>query len=134
MQGRVTGCHSGPVAKNFSPDFYVTCATVIPVFFLAVAVQGRAYESVLRAIWRRSPWVTGLYLQWIALPIFFAGGSGEYYALLALYKGSDQHRAWVFQATLILLAAVLVAPLLTVVSAGRHSPKAASGEDEAAED
>jgi hypothetical protein len=37
------------MTKNFPADFYVTCATVIPVLFLAVAVQGRTYESVLRA-------------------------------------------------------------------------------------
>jgi hypothetical protein len=38
------------MAKHFSPDFYVTCATVIPVLFLALAVQGRTYESVLRSL------------------------------------------------------------------------------------
>jgi len=37
------------MANTFpASDFYVTCATVIPVLFLAVAVQGRAYERVLR--------------------------------------------------------------------------------------
>jgi hypothetical protein len=36
------------VADKFPSDFYVTCATVIPVLFLAVAVQGRTFESVLR--------------------------------------------------------------------------------------
>jgi hypothetical protein len=28
-------------------DFYVTCATVIPVLFLAVAVEGRTFESLV---------------------------------------------------------------------------------------
>ena len=40
------------MAKHFPSDFYVTCATVIPVLFLAVAVQGRVYESVVRALRR----------------------------------------------------------------------------------
>jgi hypothetical protein len=30
-------------------EFYVTCATVIPVLFLAAAVQGGVYASLLQA-------------------------------------------------------------------------------------
>jgi integrase len=30
----------------FQPDFYVTCATVIPVLFLAVAVQDTTYQKL----------------------------------------------------------------------------------------
>lgn len=45
---RNPGCQSCVVAKNFNADFYVTCATVIPVLFIAVTVQGQAYEAVLR--------------------------------------------------------------------------------------
>jgi hypothetical protein len=41
------------MAKTFDVDFYVTCATVIPVLFLAVAVQGSAYASLLRA-WQKT--------------------------------------------------------------------------------
>jgi len=37
------------VTDKFPSDFYVTCATVIPVLFLAVAVQGRTWESMLRS-------------------------------------------------------------------------------------
>jgi hypothetical protein len=37
------------MAGKFPSDFYVTCATVIPVLFLAVAVQGRTFESIMRA-------------------------------------------------------------------------------------
>jgi hypothetical protein len=37
------------MADKLPSDFYVTCATVIPVLFLAVAVQGRTFESILRA-------------------------------------------------------------------------------------
>lgn len=40
----------GFLADTFQPDFYVTCATVIPVLFLALVVQerGQVFESVLR--------------------------------------------------------------------------------------
>ena len=40
---------TGWSTKHFPSDFYVTCATVIPVLFLAYAVQGRVYGSLLRA-------------------------------------------------------------------------------------
>jgi hypothetical protein len=40
------------MAKNPDTDFYVTCATVIPVLFLALALQGRPYDSLIRANWK----------------------------------------------------------------------------------
>lgn len=33
----------------FNSAFYATAATVIPVLFLAIAVQGRSYENLLKA-------------------------------------------------------------------------------------
>jgi len=126
------------VAKPFPADFYVTSATVIPVLFLAVAVQGRAYESVLRTsrafvgqFWwsfrrsaaetGRSKWVLlpvafvlGMFANFSAVAIVFAGGLGEFLALYTLYTGTEQHgtRAFVFAATLVLLAAVVAGPVL----------------------
>jgi hypothetical protein len=41
-------CQSGLRGRQVPSDFHVTCATVISVLFLALAVQGRAYELVLR--------------------------------------------------------------------------------------
>jgi hypothetical protein len=41
------------MTENFNADFYVTCATVIPVLFLALAVQGRTYEVVVQAVQKR---------------------------------------------------------------------------------
>jgi hypothetical protein len=40
-----------PVLKD--SDFYVTCATVIPVLFVALAVEKGPYEAVIRA-WRKA--------------------------------------------------------------------------------
>jgi hypothetical protein len=41
------GATVGRHADNFQPDFYVASATVIPVLFLAVAVEGRVYQWAL---------------------------------------------------------------------------------------
>jgi hypothetical protein len=38
-----------PAAVPFNANFYITAATVIPVLFLAIAVQGRTYENLLKA-------------------------------------------------------------------------------------
>jgi hypothetical protein len=44
-------CYSDPVLKD--PDFYLTCATIIPVLFVALAVEKGPYEAVIRA-WRKA--------------------------------------------------------------------------------
>jgi hypothetical protein len=36
-----------PASKSFPTVFYATAATIIPVLFLAIAVQGRIYESIV---------------------------------------------------------------------------------------
>jgi hypothetical protein len=123
------------MAKDFSPDFYVTCATVIPVLFLAVAVQGRPYQSVLgaslkaaqpmrggprmhrlagRPMRRLGSYVASRFLDLIAFTILSAGVLGEFLALLALYRGSDNPgtRMTVLLATLVLVVAVVTGPLL----------------------
>jgi len=115
---RVRGVTVAIVADKFPSDFYVTCATVIPVLFLAVAVQGRAYEWVLRTSERADRFsnktlriVLGLEpaapkrplqgtrelladiassaLGIIALLIVIAGGAGEGLALYVLYRRSE---------------------------------------------
>jgi hypothetical protein len=40
---------TAPAAPAFNTAFYATAATVIPVLFLAIAVQGRALETVTNA-------------------------------------------------------------------------------------
>jgi hypothetical protein len=128
------------MADNFQPDFYVTCATVIPVLFLAYAVQGGAYASFLKLYEQiekyNSAWVppprprrpgaylastTRVLLTLTAAPILLlgailtvvAGGLGEGLAIYALYQGTDQAgiRLVVFVATLVLVAVVIVVPL-----------------------
>jgi hypothetical protein len=105
-------------APAFNSTFYATVATVIPVLFLALAIQGRMYEQLLRtALWFtrtkraalplrslrdihlslvaavRLIWlaiVTVNSLLWlIALLIPAAGFVGEAAAVIALYQGHD---------------------------------------------
>jgi len=116
------------MAKNFPADFYVTCATVIPVLYLAGAVQGTIWESLMQAasagvrarlkgrITYRitltpTPTVSML-LAAAAMYIGLAGGVGEFLALLALYRGSEVpiQRVIVLVATLILVFAVVTLP------------------------
>jgi hypothetical protein len=115
------------VDKSFNADFYVTCATVIPVLFLAVAVQGRAFDSALRAYAQaeaeaaapaRGRWTqqlrTGIVSDLSALASggsVMAGGFGEALALFALYSRSD---VWLARLTVLLLTLLLV----VVVAAG----------------
>jgi hypothetical protein len=90
----------GLVPKTFNSDFYVVCATVIPVPFLAVAVQGNAYKAVLDAAmkaaranandgWLRqmSALARSRTLQIIGYFIWSAGAIGEIQALQVLYQG-----------------------------------------------
>ena len=51
-------------AAPFNANFFIVAATVIPVLFLAIAVQGRTYESLLKAfsdanrVWLTpGPWI-----------------------------------------------------------------------------
>jgi len=156
MRRHAVRCHSGFVAKNFNADFYVTCATVIPVLFLAVAVQGRAYESVLRAArmaaqarhgkrWTRQLGPVGIAvsLRLIAYAVVFAGGYGEFLALWALYLRSELRgmRASVLAATVALVVVVSAGPALAYLGMGdtleklEHLPRrTASDEYEGAED
>lgn len=104
---------------DFQGDFYVTCASVIPVLFLAVAVEGRVYQWALSTSERAEKYsntttrtvlgieppaqrpnvwqgareqladLAAMVLVFIALLIVFAGGLGEAMALLVLYQKSE---------------------------------------------
>ena len=107
------------VRTQFSPDFYITCATVIPVLFLAVTVQGPAWgwvlstseragrysNPILRRLLRLESAVPGdrrwqrtrktlaelmiVPLVVILLVSVTACGLGEGLALYVLYRGSE---------------------------------------------
>jgi hypothetical protein len=42
--------HAAAAAPAFNSTFYAVAATVIPVLFLAVAVQGRGYKNLMKAL------------------------------------------------------------------------------------
>lgn len=110
-----TLAHSAtPAAQPFNNTFYATVATIIPVLFLAIAVQGRAYDRILgnwhditglvsqiaRFLVIRAPGAvlvisaliaagSGLLLL-VGFAIIAAGGYGELLAVYALYQGHDQ--------------------------------------------
>lgn len=89
------------MAENFPADFYVTCATVIPVLFLALVVQGGTYESMLRTALEaahRQPMrsrdnTLATFLPLVPYFALIAGVLGEVAALSALYSGSDPNRS-----------------------------------------
>jgi hypothetical protein len=95
----------GLVAKQFDPTFYVTCATVIPVLFLAVAVSssyktvlsnasaaaraGRGEQRWARRIW---PYLLSRILKFTGYGVWLSGALGELLALLVLYRGHEGTR------------------------------------------
>ena len=114
----IVGCDSCLMAKSFDPNFYVTCATVIPVLFLAVAVQGRTYESVLESALKaaQSPAKSetrARLLQAVAFAIWLAGVFGEGTSLVVLYRQAawPNDRWLVLGATMILVVAASAGPL-----------------------
>jgi len=127
---------SGDVASSavtFPSDFYVVGATVIPVLFLAVAVQGGAYETMIRAGVRYSlsffrktgfrSYATGagggILMAAAVAGIIFYAVAGEIVALNALKSESDTplDRRHVMVSTTSLLIAAIIPPVLTWIRA-----------------
>jgi hypothetical protein len=107
------------VADNFNADFYITCATVIPVLFIAVTLQGQVYEAVLREALKTRQMgavAESRLLQQVAYFIWAPGAIGEVFAVLALYYGHNVggSRLYVLLATLILVVAVAARPFVAL--------------------
>jgi hypothetical protein len=115
---------SGHTVPTFNGLFYATVATIIPVLFLAVAVQGAAYEDLLKATAGRAmryrprretlnshidtQFVRVLGLAQLLVPyiILIYGVAGEYDALISLY-----YKRTVQPANSALVAAMLLTGL-----------------------
>ena len=127
-------------AQHYNADFYTVAATVIPVLFLAVAVQGPAYEGLLRygaerarrsrALWESNdpPDMTGYqfaqkfltlygYLM-IAAILGFLGAAfigiavaGQICALLGLYHKQAGYESFVLQAAIVLTCVAASGPV-----------------------
>jgi len=116
--------------RAFNADFYVTTATVIPVLYLALTLQGRTYHDVVTR-WRKvnkdAPFTFWPQAKVIALAITGIGLSsvilygvyGEYLALHALNarQASSESQGTVLQASILLLAVTAAGPVLWFLGA-----------------
>jgi hypothetical protein len=132
-------------APPFNATFFATAATIIPVFFLALAVQGRGFEHILRAATTEPDQAAALKLRnplllfpprlllTAAFVIVTAGVVGEGGAMTVLYEGhaSSADGITVLVSTLILLLAVVTGPLLAfqMVLAGKTAARIRSAAD-----
>lgn len=114
------------MAGTFNSDFYVTTATIIPVLYLALAVQGSTLDVALTWLYRvaitpalslgytrpvkgRRLRYRGAFATLLAFVLLLVVSLiGEIIAILALYyRQSSPWRAWWVLISVILLAAVI---------------------------
>ena len=113
---------------SFKPDFYVAAATVIPVLYLALTLQGSAFEKWMKR------WEGGAsqYFQskltvksfvrvagFMVIGVFaaafvFAGIAGELFSFWALYQEGSSlgMKAFIFLSIVLLLVTVIIGPLM----------------------
>jgi hypothetical protein len=119
-------------APAFNGLFYATGATVIPVLFLALAVQGRTYEDLLKAISARAARIgTAVELRQrlanaaivlaalAAVALIIMAGIAEMYAFDALQTGSAQliDVISVYYAVFVLTLGVVAPPTVSFLKA-----------------
>jgi hypothetical protein len=127
---------SHQAAPAFNADFYAAAATIIPVLFLAIAVQGPLFWDVLRTFHKvrdritRVPegrWETPLQLMlaitatgtlFFAICIVVFGAVGEIEALISLSAGHGiGSQGTVLAAAIVLTATAVLGPLIAVFRA-----------------
>jgi tetratricopeptide (TPR) repeat protein len=129
------------VVPVFNADFYVTVATLIPVLFIALALQSRVWEDIVR-IFRgatlryRDPAVPvsqqlaavarSVAMYVIATLIVAAGAVGEIAAVLALYNRHESAKtaSLVLGATVFLTIATAAGPWMALLRASYQDPQA----------
>jgi hypothetical protein len=108
----------------FNKDFYVTAATVIPLFYLALTLQGQTFERIIvRSIkeinrrttsWRQAVFnlISVFVLGLAGIVIVSSGIAGESGAILALYNQSSSRTTdqLVLLSLFVLLIAVVTGP------------------------
>jgi hypothetical protein len=110
---------------TFNADFYITAATIIPILYLALTLQGQSFERLAEAHKRnhdvprdkrKGRW-TLLEALFLSAPYFIliSGIVGELLAIFALYNRMAPAGAgpYVLMFTLFLLAAVAAGPVLS---------------------
>jgi MFS family permease len=124
--------------------FYATVATVIPVLFIALAVQGTIVQQIASLVsavsgWFATRWqvpggrvrrivayAAAVYgLVGLFAVITVAGGWGEFFSLYALYQGQDDMtgRRWILAFALALIIMVVAGPFLAFVRIGSELPQ-----------
>ncbi len=109
------------MTKTFPADFYVACATIIPVLFIAIAVQGNMIDEMMRVTLKtagKTPGRLGDSFVSVLLPVaawvaLAAGVIGEWGALGSLFSQSDSltTRRLVMGMTLYLVAVAAAGPV-----------------------
>ena len=109
-----------PSSGPFNADFYITAATVIPVLYLALAVQGSALEEMLT-------WARGHNPTVFTLAVIFAGAAvlssllAEWTALHDIYRRQSDigNGQLVLRSLALLLIAVAIVTSARVAKIGR---------------
>jgi hypothetical protein len=122
-------------APAFNADFYMTAATVIPVLFLAIAVQGSTYTDILRIAHdagdRTGPYAptsgsrreaigaTTAYVAAARLGVFVLvyGVFGEILALISLAERHALGQGFVFGSAVVLIIVAAMRPAVALVKA-----------------
>lgn len=127
-----TGILAGMTPSQIA--FYATVATIIPVLYIALAVQGNAGASLVSAAWRilsgrklRTVLPRTVLLVVFLVPAFIAtvivlgGALAESVAIWTLYKGAPPRPGSgpiVLWLTIFLVVAVTAGPLLDYLRVG----------------
>jgi hypothetical protein len=123
------------VPRTFDADFYVTCATVIPVLFIALTIERGTFYALLRLAeqavgdprWKRwlPRWLVSRGLSLLAYGCWVAGILGECFALFALAGQSElgDGRALVLGCTLYLALLAGASPLNAYLDTRRKLDK-----------
>jgi uncharacterized membrane protein len=129
---------AAPAAPAFNVDFYVTTATVIPVLFLALALQSSTYENLLKAFSAMAHASDALEPRWpgaspryqevaagiaaatlaiIAILLLFVAVVSEVLAVYALYQRQAQSTTGgvVLFGAILMVIATAAGPALTLL-------------------
>lgn len=123
--------------RAFNENFYIVTATINPIFFLALTLQGSFYGRLMERVnnavkalvkagkEKNTTWKTvvlayiGIGVAGFAMAILIAGFGGEFLALHALYNqsGSNHIQALVFWSTAGMIFITAAIPGWTVMHA-----------------
>jgi hypothetical protein len=133
MTSLTTAASAAPAAPAFNANFYVVAATVVPVLFLALAVQSRGYQNLLDALaaidrisrhlgrWclQAGGLVISLCLLISALLIVLYAADSEVTAIYALYQQqADRGTAQaVLFGTILMIIATAAGPAIAFINA-----------------